>query len=350
MRFEKCKPPVEYRDPRLPVHPEHVLRTTAEGGDMLDRAGFTTVSIVVRHCFTHPGVAEQSFEAVLFPDRSQSETRPYVGPMNEGMPTTNVVELGLACVGDWLKHREESARRRPQEPDTAPCDSCGGAETLHTVVEEYEHTWSTPSSAGKDSSQIIECNGCRDVRYRDLKWSTNDIDDDTGRPRLHTTIYPAPTQRRSGMDVSVLPKRVGRIYSETLKAMAAGAPTLTAGGLRAIVEAICLDQGVSGANLQSKIDTLEKRNLLTKPQAELLHEERYLGNAALHELVEPAAQDLNDGLDIIETLLTTIYVLPSKAKRLREGRNKQTIPLTIQKHAEAPLLDNPIVDCQGTVE
>ena len=93
------------------------------------------------------------------------------------------------------------------------------------------------------------------------------------------------------------------------------------------MEAICIDRKVSGQDLQKKIDDLVSKGLLEKPQADLLHEERYIGNAALHEILPPAKQEIEDGLVIVEGLMNTIYILPLRAERLREkrqnGRNRE---------------------------
>ena|SRR6266403_1790607 len=83
---------------------------------------------------------------------------------------------------------------------------------------------------------------------------------------------------------------------------------------------------LQSALLVDKIDELAKRNLLTSAQVELLHEERYIGNAALHELETPSPQDIEDGLGIVEGLINTIYILPSKAKRLKERREAKKKP------------------------
>jgi hypothetical protein len=122
---------------------------------------------------------------------------------------------------------------------------------------------------------------------------------------------------------SEFPGKVARIYIETIQTFNAGALILAGGGLRAIVEAICIDQNVKGANLQSKIEALVANDLLAKPQADLLHEERYLGNAALHEVESPTRQEVEDGLAIVEGLLSTIYVLPIRAERLRKKRERR---------------------------
>ena len=85
-------------------------------------------------------------------------------------------------------------------------------------------------------------------------------------------------------------------------------------------------KNVPGGNLQDKIDNLVSQGFLAAPQAELLHEERYLGNAAIHEIVAPSKLDVRDGFDIIDTLLTTIYILPEKARRLRLKRTRNSTP------------------------
>jgi len=52
-----------------------------------------------------------------------------------------------------------------------------------------------------------------------------------------------------------------------------------------------------------------KQNLLAQPQADLLHEERYLGNAAVHEVEPPSRKDVEDGLAIVEAQSRTVRLL-----------------------------------------
>ena len=116
---------------------------------------------------------------------------------------------------------------------------------------------------------------------------------------------------------------------------------LAGGGLRAVVEALCKDKNVSGRNLEKKIDRLVEQGLLAVPQAELLHEERYLGNAALHEIVAPSVLDVNDGFDIIDNLLATIYIMPDKAQRLRAKRSERSLN---QQSVEQPDAEDGAAD------
>jgi hypothetical protein len=119
---------------------------------------------------------------------------------------------------------------------------------------------------------------------------------------------------------SLIPVPVWKMYKETIDALNANIRTLAGGGLRATVEAICLDNHIAQGTLENKIDELAERKLLTTGQAQLLHEERYIGNAALHELETPSTQDIEDGLGIVEGLINTIYILPSKATKLKKRR------------------------------
>ena len=201
------------------------------------------------------------------------------------------------------------------------CPKCGGGVRNHTVLREYKTRWDDQDAGeyGHDEYQICRCVGCETVRFRWVSWWSGDFGPRGTVPTVR--VFPERVTRRwAQVESGDLPEIVQRIYAETVKALNAGATILAGGGLRAIVEAICKEQNVSGKTLMEKVDALESKGFLTRPQAELLHEERYIGNAALHEITPPAAPDLEDGLDIVEGLLNTLYVLPEKAERLRKAR------------------------------
>jgi hypothetical protein len=163
--------------------------------------------------------------------------------------------------------------------------------------------------------------GCDTVRYRRFSLQYEEAGP------FHESVYPDGNQDLSrhsfpwkASEITLIPEIVWKMYRETVFCVNAGVRMLTGAGLRATVEAICVDQGFAEGNLKTQIDKLAGKNLLTTSQAELLHEERYLGNASLHESATPTVQNLEDGLGIVEGLITTIYILPSKAKRLKEQR------------------------------
>jgi hypothetical protein len=206
------------------------------------------------------------------------------------------------------------------------CDNCGGDLRNHVVLQEYTHSWGNDDACiyGNSTYQICQCAGCDGIRYRTESSCSEDQDPDTGEYTITESIYPEALRGdREPISLHELPSSIARIYREVVIAFNAGAFILAGGGLRAIVEALCQDKDVPGKNLEQKINQLVEQKLLASPQADLLHEERYIGNAALHEILAPSKMDVIDGLEIIETLLSTLYVLPEKAERLRGKRERR---------------------------
>ncbi len=141
-------------------------------------------------------------------------------------------------------------------------------------------------------------------------------------------------------DFYYVPPKLRRIYRETIDCFNNDALTLCAAGLRAIIEGICADQGISKgpvtiklkdgstkiethSNLEGKIAGLCEKGILTQASTEILHEHRSLGNDAVHELDQPSTAELGYAIDIIEVTLETLYELPEKADSLRSLKAKR---------------------------
>jgi hypothetical protein len=95
-----------------------------------------------------------------------------------------------------------------------------------------------------------------------------------------------------------------------------GLSVLTGIGIRAIVETVCREKNSPGGNLAAQIGGLVTLNLITQNEANILHDLRFMGNKAAHEVREHSSQDLNLAFDIIEHLLKTVYILPEQARQL----------------------------------
>lgn len=214
-----------------------------------------------------------------------------------------------------------------------PCSGCGGGYKNHVVHFTMERPWDDEEmgAGGADTYEIVECEGCDTLRFRHLSWnSSGPFDEDMDAPLTQVTIYPTQEGPSSSYGdvpqgprftpLDPIPKKVLAIYMETIQARDAGASILAGAGLRAIVEALCLSQGLNNGSLQAKIDGLVAKGLLAKPQADALHEQRSLGNSVLHEIEAPSKSEIADGLAIVETLLHTIFVLPEHVDRMRKTR------------------------------
>ncbi len=172
--------------------------------------------------------------------------------------------------------------------------------------------------------QIIQCQGCECISFRESSSCTEDFDPRTGEMEERVTLFPDRMDGRKPIDdYDVFPLKTQRVYLETIKALNNQTPILAAIGLRALIESICIEKKTKSRSLAKKIDELANMGLLSHKQAEFLHNHRFMGNAAAHEIVAPKPQHLVAALDIAETLLKTIYILP---KLDGELKNKGKTP------------------------
>lgn len=205
-------------------------------------------------------------------------------------------------------------------------------EAVQKFNDEYEEIWA------EDKYQIIKCMGCDNISYRTIGTFSEDYDPNTGG--LTSTIHLYPKISEEDLEIkslSSVPNKIRRIYRETIDSYNNECFTLCSAGLRAIIEGICAQENIKNGSiiiikkdgtekivqakdLQGKIAGLHEKNLLTKSNANILHEHRSLGNEAVHELDIPSKEELKLAIEIIEHTLENIYEIRSKAEDLQWKR------------------------------
>ncbi|MCX5871606.1 MAG: DUF4145 domain-containing protein [Deltaproteobacteria bacterium] len=210
------------------------------------------------------------------------------------------------------------------EKEKELCASCKKV-TNHVVLAEHK----TSGDAYNGDIQwwavyqIIQCLGCESISFREASACSEDFDPRTGEMQEAITLYPERMAGREPIDdYDEFPVRTKRVYLEIIKALNNQTPILAAIGLRALIESICLEQKTKSRTLAKGIDELADMGLLSKRQAAFLHNHRFMGNAAAHEIISPKPQHLVAALDIAETLLKTIYILPDMADQLKGDQQK----------------------------
>lgn len=192
--------------------------------------------------------------------------------------------------------------------------------------------------------QIIQCQGCDAISFRHVSWfseAQQQVGPDEWDDGSSTRLYPKRSDKtRPVKDYYDVPNTLRRIYRETLECFNNDALTLCAAGLRAIIEGICADKKVSDGpvlitksdgsteskrkdNLEGKIAGLVEKGILTQENAAILHEHRFLGNEAVHELRQPTPNELTLAMDIVEHIVDALYVMPDKAEELQRIRAKR---------------------------
>lgn len=242
--------------------------------------------------------------------------------------------------------------KNPTKSYCSHCERVTNQDTVHDTVDEHTPA-DTPEmeDAGVDywgaHYQIVRCKGCDGYGFRRVVECSDNWDPETGEVELSVTPFPGPEPRREKREtpgdrwrrrwLPNAPTRVRRIYNETVDAYNANLLTLAAAGLRATVEAICMDKGVTGGtvirtnadgtqssnqrtNLEGKIAGLAEAHHLTAPHAEVLHQHRFMGNEAVHELQAPTQPDIEIALDVVEHTLDNLYELKHKMQQLIASR------------------------------
>lgn len=110
------------------------------------------------------------------------------------------------------------------------------------------------------------------------------------------------------------PYEVYGIYRETVTAINEGCYRLAAAGFRATVEAICKEKSIPFKNLEAKINGLKKAGIITEADRNRLHTIRFMGNDAVHQITTPSRESLLLVLDIINGVLSNLYVIDDKMR------------------------------------
>lgn len=212
----------------------------------------------------------------------------------------------------------------PEKRDIwVPCGDCG-KDTCHQILCGVA-TYDQNSENGifiEENFYIIQCGGCRTVSFCIKSVCSEDIDYGLPADKMYkaaevTRVYPNRMADRSEIEYSYfLPDKIYKIYKETLLAVCNNQPTLAGIGIRAIVETVCKDKAVKGDNLEKRIDGLATKGIVTEDGAKILHNLRFMGNKAAHEVKAHKQNELITALEVVEYTLKGVYILPLLAEKL----------------------------------
>jgi hypothetical protein len=161
---------------------------------------------------------------------------------------------------------------------------------------------------GTTLSKLWVCLGCEQATMQELTL------DDAGE-EIGSEFYPSREKhhlvRKSFLQLN---SKLAQIYEEIIICYNDTAPTLCATGLRALLEGVCADKGITGKSLYHKINNLDA--LLPGNIVENLHHFRFMGNEAVHELSAPSMDELRSAIEVMQDLLNYLYHLDYKAANL----------------------------------
>src|SRR3990172_9713447 len=146
------------------------------------------------------------------------------------------------------------------------CPRCGTS-TNHEVV------WESKNMGWEDEEfdmwvsinfDVLQCLGCETptLRKKVVDSENLEIKEVNGENIVVTEITRWPKTGHRMLKTKYVfsaPPNIRRIYTEIVEAYNSELPTLCAAGIRAVIEAICKEQGIIEGNLEKKIDVLREK-------------------------------------------------------------------------------------------
>jgi hypothetical protein len=154
--------------------------------------------------------------------------------------------------------------------------------------------------------EIIKCKGCENIQFR-YSYSDESMfgwDDENQVEYQYEDKKYFPKflkDHKQLTNISSTPEKIRIVYNESIEALKNNCYLLSAVGLRAVIESVCIEQKITGRNLEIKINNLVKNKLITQKDCNRLHSIRFLGNDSVHEMDVPKEEKLKIALDTMIT-------------------------------------------------
>ncbi|WDO14534.1 DUF4145 domain-containing protein [Flavobacterium sp. WW92] len=165
---------------------------------------------------------------------------------------------------------------------------------------------------------VIQCKGCDNIQFRTVygdesMFSGYDEYETYYEDKKH---YPLSINGHNIIkNYYSIPDKIRIVYLESLEAIKSNCYLLSGVGLRAVIEAVAIEQAIQGRTLEQKINNLLRNKLITERDANRLHSIRFLGNDSVHEMEVPKESKIRIALDIVEHLLNNLYLIDIEANQ-----------------------------------
>ena len=211
------------------------------------------------------------------------------------------------------------------------CRKCGG-DRHQRVLFDKTISWSDDESpvSGGDSWLTLQCGGCHEIAFVHEHWFSEDYDiTDRGMETIvHRDLYP-PAPRRKAIDhddlflyLNIDEHWVASLMQDIYSAAGMSAYALAAMGARAVIDHLVTSRSGLDSSFPKKAAELERQGLISQIQKDVLIAAFDAGSAAAHRGFKPSDTDFNILLDITESLLFHICILPGRAKKQASDAQK----------------------------
>jgi hypothetical protein len=163
------------------------------------------------------------------------------------------------------------------------------------------------------------CQGCGTATLQEACTAKSFVGDEGFQVAWTYDFHPTKLKEGWREKSFSMPPKLWLTYHEVVESFNAGLAILCSIGLRALLEGICVDKGITDEvawGLEGKISKLGEYGHVPDSTAQSLKSFKFIGDSAAHRLEVPDLEDLRLAVEVIEELLTFLYSLDYKAQGL----------------------------------
>ena len=220
------------------------------------------------------------------------------------------------------------------------CNTCKG-DTNHDIKsthdqsyhEEFEdHGQRFFGYYEQTEFRFLICRGCDSATLQE-RWTCSGMHDHNGGDIYSYNYHPKRKNlgEREAKRFHHVDTKLNNSYKEIITAFQQGLEIVTAMGVRALLEGICVMEGIDDKaawGLAKKIEKLKDSPNIPDSIIDGLNGLKFIGDNAAHRLNATDKHTLSLSIDLLESLLTHMYEaridLERKAEMVRRTHNKKS--------------------------
>lgn len=124
----------------------------------------------------------------------------------------------------------------------------------------------------------------------------------------------------------VYENRIIKLLDEIYVAMQNNLSSLAAMGIRALIEHIMIEKVGDNRSFEANLKKFREGGFISELQTSSLKQLIEAGHAAMHRGYTPTQDELSPLIDIIESIIESIYFNEHRAKRIEKNTPKRSTP------------------------
>lgn len=206
----------------------------------------------------------------------------------------------------------------PARTRASLCSECG-RETTHRVRARSRRSGGNDEFSWTQTSEFLECAGCGCTSIRKTYWDDNYSYPDPPEVKL----FPSALSRHKPEWLWQVEPRLRQLFEEVYAALGAGTLAVPVMGARAILDVVIQGKVGDRGGFAAGLDRLTTKGLISTHDRGILDAAVEAGNAAAHRGFLPTEDDALRVIEIVEHLVSSLYVLKPAAKGLKKVTPKR---------------------------